>query len=108
MIGHMLRHPANSTEKEIAVDRAAEILERIAAGEDPTWVIAGGDPHRSNHYAESLVKVIDIRKEVHGWTTHAAIKSVCEDWPGDYEFEQVRSVYNRFKKKNSASNTPEK
>ena len=95
-------------EKEIAVDEAAKILEQIAAGKDPAWVIAGGDPQRSNLYAESLVKVIDIRKEVHGWTTHAAIKSVCKDWPDDYEFEQVRSVYNRFKKKNTVSNTAKK
>ena len=94
----MLKHPGHPSEREIAIDVAAEMFEAIADGEDPLEVVAGGSPNTTDQQAKALVTVIELRKRTHGITTHAAIKSVCEQWP-NLDFEQVRSVYRRNVKK---------
>ena len=94
----MLKHPGHPSEREIAIDVAAEMFEAIADGEDPLEVVAGGSPNKTDQQAKALVTVIELRKRTHGITTHAAIKSVCEQWP-NLDFEQVRSVYRRNVKK---------
>ena len=94
----MLKHPSHPSEREIAIDVAVDVFEAIADGEDPLEVVAGGSPNKTDRHANALVTVIELRKHVHGYSTHAAVKSVCEQWP-DHDFEQVRAVYNRNKDK---------